>query len=356
MKLLQLILTIGIFSTIYSAQEHQETIARNMHLENRCAVDIGSGSMKVEMVEFDTKQNKIHRALCKPFFVQVPLANDFAQFGQLSNQVQQEAIKAWRDILTVCTENKIEKLSGIATAIFRKATDGGPQLFKQLEEIAESALGKDNVSLKIVTQELEGKLGFLTAAALSPEYNQNDIASCDAGNASFQIALENISGGLVFHEGPIGCASTAKLFIESVRNIPYKKGMYVSELTDEERECYINLLKEYVAGSTEFIQNLSPKKVMGVGCKQCMFAIAAAALGKSTYSPEEVYSMALSYSKLPQSSPKIHILDPEEPETVIVRLILLYVIMSQFQIRELTYKQSTGSALGLLLYTDMWPK
>lgn len=107
--------------------------------------------------------------------------------------------------------------------------------------------------------------------------------------------------------------------------------------------------------SLDFVEkmNLPNKQIVGIGRKS-IFAIAACALGKDTFSKQDVYEVILNLAKLRSDHFDLISLDEDEPETVLLRLILLDVVMSKIDAKHITYKESTMMALGIFLSSDFW--
>ncbi len=325
--------------------------------EKRCAVDIGSGWMKMQTALVDTENNKIIRLLDEPFFSYVPLANYYAQDGELNATIQQQAIEAFNTILLICAQKKIHKICGVATEIFRKAGTSGALLFTTLQTMAQQQFGEQNVHMQLISQELEGKLGFLTAVALCPEIEKSTMLSWDSGNASFQFVMQNKKDEqekyCVF-EGKMGSALAAKLFVEQVRKQSYQRGAPINPIDPKEIDEFIKIVSESFSFSDEFIRDISNMRVIGIGGPTAMFCIASKALGNNSVARQELYDIIGVYAQLEQMSPAILSLDATEPETVLTRLMLLYAVMQKLSIDKVTYKASTGNTLGILLSESFW--
>jgi exopolyphosphatase/guanosine-5'-triphosphate,3'-diphosphate pyrophosphatase len=323
--------------------------------ENRCAVDIGSGWIKMQTALVDTENNRIIRLLDEPFLAYVPLANYYAQDSELSPVIQQKAIAAFGDILKICTQKNISKISGVATEIFRKAGDSGATLFNTLQTMAEKQFGKAHVKLQIVSQDVEGHLGFLTAAALSPELDINNIVSWDSGNASFQFVVRCSFEGYTVFQGKLGCALAAKLFVEGVRKQVYQRGATIGPVTLAEIETFTKLIGDAIPFfAADFAEKRGDKNVLSIGGQTSMFSIASKIIGRNSFSRSELYDALLAYAKLDTMSPQIQQLDAIEPETVIIRLMFLYAVMEKLTIDSVAYKASNGNTLGILLYKPLW--
>ena len=71
--------------------------------------------------------------------------------------------------------------TGVATAAFRKASNGAKFLHRVRDEIG--------IKIFIISQEQEATMGFLTACATSSsELMAQEIVSWDSGGGSFQLA------------------------------------------------------------------------------------------------------------------------------------------------------------------------
>lgn len=326
--------------------------------ERRCAIDIGSGWIKMQMAVVETETNQVVQLLDKPFLKHVPLGNYYAQDKKLSVVIQQQAITAFDEILHLCAEHKIEKVGGVATAVFRKAGESGMALFNALQYHAQKIFGFQNVTLRIINQELEGQLGFMTAASLLPEIDSDSLISWDSGNASFQIVMQdtsNLSGYFVF-EGNIGNALAAKMFVQQVRKQNYTTTNPINPITTYEINKFIEVLTNTLTFPNTLVDTIKNKNmhIIGIGNKTSMFAVAAYATGKNTFTVEDVHSIIQKYAALTNDNPALQNLDTIETESVITRLILLYVVMQKLGIKQVLYKHSIGNTLGILSSYYFW--
>lgn len=323
--------------------------------ERRCAVDIGSGWIKMHMALVDTENNQIIKVLNEPFLSYIALANYYAQDGEINREVQRKVLDAFDKILTLCNQYGIQKMAGVATEIFRKAGDSGLHLFHAIENMAKKQLGIENVSLHIVSQEIEGQLGFLTATALSSEYDCNDIVSWDSGNASFQLVMKDDSKYITYEER-LGSAIAAQLFVEKIRKQPYQRTAPISPIKSEEIEKFIELIFDVIDPSEAFVKKMRSKNcnIIGIGGSSSIFSLASKSIGKNIFSLDKLQKIVYSYASLEQSAYQITHLDPHEPETVMTRLMFLYAIMKRLSIDTIEYKASAGNTLGIFLYKDFW--
>lgn len=318
-------------------------------------MDIGSGEHKMQVADVDTETNTIVRTIaCN--VKGVPLANSFLKEGDLSLSVQNASKQAFKELLQEALDVGATEFGGIATATFRKAPSG-QQLIEELKSEGKKLVNRD-IALSIVTQSIEGQTGYLTAVALSPEFQKDTIVSWDSGNGSFQIVMPHNDGVAIF-EGPVGVASATKTLLEKVRNTPYTNHDPINPITVEE----LNKLLQHLTESFNFPQNLLAKvaqhdtSVVGIGGVTSIFSLGAQATGKSTFTAQEIYTLLTSYClrALDNTAPEILVLDPSDPSTTIVSLALLYSVMDGLSLREVTYKKSIGNTPGIFLTPDFWP-
>lgn len=326
-------------------------------IENRCAVDIGSGWMKMQTAAFDTESNQIIK-LDEPFLDYVPLANYFAQDGMLNDEIQKQAQETFKKIIEICKQKNVTKLSGIATEIFRKAGISGELLFKSLQIMAQKELGIERVNLQLISQELEGELGFLTALALSPELSPKSIVSWDSGNASFQLVMQSKSKAnqYIMFADNIGSAIAAQLFAKAIRKRTYQRGAAINPINPKEIAEFVNLLSESIIVPNDFINEIhaADMNIVSIGNQTSIFCLAANAIGKNKFSSKELKEIINKYAQLEPNSEHIAILDAVEPETVLTRLMLLYAVMKKLSIKSVIYKASIGGTLGILHSKQFW--
>lgn len=308
----------------------------------RAAFDLGSGKFK--MVVADVYGRQVNVKFSK--MIDIKLAEDFASSpnGVLSKKIQKEALRALQELKQDAENYGAQQFCGITTAVFRKAKNG-EKLFEQLRKEA-------GVDLQLVSQEKEGAFGFNTALVLSPELSEENIISWDSGNASFQITAKEADGYIVY-EGPLGNGLIAKAFSEEVRGIPYSKDVLFNPISLAECEELAEVIKQKISLPQWLERKLlcQATAIVAIGDKDSIFAMAAKALGRNEYSIQDVQEVIERLVGL--SSEELSKLR-SAPETVIVRLVLLHTVMEKFGIQTVTFKESTGITLGLLIDPDLW--
>ena len=174
--------------------------ASSCGLETRAAFDVGSGTTKMVLAQFDTCENRVTEVL-KPTLLEsgqpaeheiaVAYKEDLekAPKGQLSASILEEGATAISTLMTEAIRRGATKFAGVATSAFRLAKNKN-----QAVEKIEKATG---IRLEVISQEREAALGFYAGAAVA---NQpiKDILVWDIGGSSMQLSLV-IDGALETH-------------------------------------------------------------------------------------------------------------------------------------------------------------
>ena len=161
----------------------------------RAAFDVGSGATKVTVAVVSPSDGAVVRIL---YSDQTELL--------LRHDLQETKATTGRDMLSdACVGRLLERLAfyaaeargagggddaedsvgavqmvGCATAVFRSAENG--------EEVLERVRSEIEIDVQMVSQELEGRLGFLTAKAVGPaDVKAEELIAWDSGGGSFQI-------------------------------------------------------------------------------------------------------------------------------------------------------------------------
>ena len=151
----------------------------------RAAFDIGSAACKIVVADVDLHAGSVP-AITKIVLserVSVQLSDDLNMGSgvQFSEHALQELREVLLEFKKQALEQGAEQFAGIATAAFRKASNG-PSFLMQIR--------KEGLPLRIMSQEREAWLGFLTANHLCPNVAAYDLVAWDSGGGSFQITTE----------------------------------------------------------------------------------------------------------------------------------------------------------------------
>ena len=180
------------------------------------AIDVGSGMTKFVVGVFTYKDKKIieMEKLEKP----IPYGVDWKRSDDenLSAEIQEQGIQVFREINAILSKWKKQykseypniELTGVGTEVFRKAKNG--------EDFLRRVETETGLKIKLISQELEAKLGFLTGKAalmtidgetLNDKFDYNeekDLVVYDSGGGSFQITWKDRcnkpAGGICMEE------------------------------------------------------------------------------------------------------------------------------------------------------------
>ena len=158
----------------------------------RGAFDIGSGSIKLQVSDVlvsrttTTVIEKTHYSAERP----CAFGSDYLKAtdgdGKLSESIQEKGRQTLRELFNIGEALGCTQYSAVATAVFRKATNGD----SFLNDAVRDALG---INVQIVTHDMEAELGYSTAQAVSQLSN---CIAWDSGGGSFQIIRKQELAGM----------------------------------------------------------------------------------------------------------------------------------------------------------------
>jgi hypothetical protein len=90
--------------------------------------------------------------------------------------------------------------------------------------------------------------------------------------------------------------------------------------------------------------------IIGIGNENFIFAMGATAVGKNTYTKQELWSAIEKHAGKPAS--EMHKFS--KPHESVLGMTLLYTIMDGLGIDQLTYSYANGSCEGLLIDSNYW--
>ncbi len=167
-------------------------------LENRMAIDIGSGSTKmlVAQVNFCLKQiNNIFESKSVGLKLKEIVERNQNTIPKYMLAKISKVILSWkgehRDL-------NIKYFRAIGTEIFRQATNGSEFLDKLSKLI--------QMKVRLIDQSTESKLGFFAAQGVSP-FSQKKVVVWDIGGGSMQLTGLSASGNYIFQKSKVASVS-----------------------------------------------------------------------------------------------------------------------------------------------------
>ena len=309
----------------------------------RAAIDVGSGGLKVTVAKIDPQSKKIHKIIYSKEHA-VPLKRDLqvGGTGQFSQEIQNVALKTLTKLQTDLASYKPEEWKGIATAASRQAKNG-QTMYDQIEQ----ELG---MRISIISQHEEGRLGFMTAAAVSGA-EQEKLICLDSGSGSFQLTTK-IDDNLEVIEGQLGHIPSLEILMK-IRNQTLDLSTPPEPVTLEEAKLLVQEMKKRVPELSDLFRqklNSSDTLVVGIGNENFIFAMGAKGVGKNTYTKEELWSAIEKHAGLPATEMRKF----SKPHESVLGMTLLYTLMDGLDIQELTYCYANGSCEGLLVDEQYW--
>ncbi len=195
---------------------------------------------------------------------------------QFSAAIQKLALETLKAIKQDVIKYQPQEWAAIATAAFRSA-ENSLELFDKFHE----QLG---ISVAIIPQQREGRLGFLTAQTVTGIPKEN-LISLDSGLGSFQLTTE-INGDLEVVESEFAFLSALSSLVKEVRGQVLDQTSSPNPVSLEEAKALISIIKKRMPKiSCEFARKLYDvnSRLVGIGNQNFIFAIAALAIGKATY-------------------------------------------------------------------------
>ena len=309
----------------------------------RAAVDVGSGGLKVTVAKVDPLSKKIKKILYKNE-LSVPLKRDLQVGGgdRFSEEIQQVALNTLKQLQTELAHHNSSEWKGIATAASRQASNAN-EMYEKIEQ----ELG---VGIQIISQNEEGRLGFQTAATVS-SIDENELVAFDSGSGSFQLTTL-IDGNLEVVEGKLGHIPSLEVLM-NLRNKTLDLQTLPDPVTLEEAKTLsLELQKKLPEMSDSFAQKLKRQdvSVVGIGNENFIFAMGAKAVGKDTYTKEELWTAIEKHAgKSPEEMKHF-----SKPNEAVLGMVLLYSIMDGMGIDKLSYYYANGSCEGLLVDSTYW--
>lgn len=177
--------------------------------EVRAAFDIGSGSTKMKVAEFNTCDNTLGNVLLEDQArVNFQESLQASADGTFSEEVREDGMDSLRVLLEKALKQNATRFAGVATAAFRKA--------KNSQEFLNEVDKKLGIHVKVITQEQEAMIGFKGAekATLLPK---SELVLWDIGGGSQQIMFLNEKNEPVIYYGTLAAVSFKNYVISNLQ-------------------------------------------------------------------------------------------------------------------------------------------
>lgn len=310
----------------------------------RAAIDIGSCSTKLCIALVDKETGRTSQILFgEEFPILVGHNLKERNDGTLGDKILLDIENQVRKYHDLALQLGAEKVSGIATAVFRKSTNGRAFIDRVSRDLG--------VDIRVISQQEEVNIGFLTAVTAS-EKDSNDVIAWDSGGTSFQISYHD-GEKLSVYKGPWGGPRVVAEMVSTVQGREFTSTSSANPATIDDVKALCEIIKQGLppisSGLQSKIQELDGSFV-AIGGGTSIFDMAKIALGKNIFDKSEVWSVIESL---------VDKTDEElsgfpEKTMLLPKLTLLYSVMDYFGINSVQNCHAIGSTLGMFMDQNYW--
>jgi exopolyphosphatase/guanosine-5'-triphosphate,3'-diphosphate pyrophosphatase len=310
----------------------------------RAAIDIGSGCTKLCVAVVDIETGRTNQILFgEEYPIHLGLDLKERKDGTLSDKILldlEEQVRRYRNLAWYLGA---EKIVGIATAVFREATNGRAAIEKINRNLGSN--------IRVIPQEEEGNIGFLTAVAASGK-ECHEVIAWDSGGASFQITYRD-GEKLSVYKGAWGGSKVVAEMIQTVQGREFTATISANPATVDDVIALCEIIKQTLPPVSSGLQNKLQEldgSVVGLSGGTSIFDMARIALGKDVFNKEEVWSAIESLAGKTDEE----LIDYPERKYVMPKFALLYTVMDHFGINSVQCCSAIGSTLGMFMEKSYW--
>lgn len=303
----------------------------------RAALDIGSGETKLTVADVDTSTHKVVKVHYQGYKY-VELRNDLAESldGCLSERVENKLIETLLDFKETMTMYAPEQWSGFGTAALRKALNG-----KEFLERVHQATG---ISIHIVPQEEEGRIGFLSAVAASG-LEPDQVIAWDSGSGSFQMTSENDMYGVEFAFVPAW-----EVLVKEIRGEKFNQDVTPNPVSLDESQLLTQKIQdEKLTPAPRWLLETN-KKIVTIGADRSIFRMGQIATGKTQFTRSELLEAIKAHAG--KTDEQLFLF--AEPHKVLVGLSLLHAVMNHCGFENMEFARVNGGCEGLMMLEEYW--
>lgn len=321
------------------------------HIVRRCAFDIGSGGIRMQVADVDLDEHKIVHELFAER-VKVGLRKDLtkSQDSNFSKEIQEETIKVLSDLKNKAAPFNPESYAAVATEAFRIA--------KNANELVKRIFDETGINVTIIPQKDEGILGFFTAATIA-QVNPENIITWETGGGSFQITTK--------------CGDEFSVYEGQLAAVPMKDILVELQGKDVVHTVSPNPISQKMVDlALKRVKEMLPKPPLCLKEKLRNLSTIIIVTGANPFwpNPLDKYSISMVLQRLKD---RLNLTDeeltekdlmncpPDEQQRLapytVSNLILAYGIMDMIGIKEVQYVEvSNGNTTGILLSEKYWKK
>ena len=242
-------------------------------------------------------------------------------------------------------------IAGIATGALRRASNG--------HEIVSLLNAKYGINVRIITQEEEGRLGYLTACTVAGvRLRDMEATVWDSGGASFQLTRASTggTGAVTVLKGPIGTSHVTHALVERIQ----KKGSF--EKTKDPNPCScadIEELREWILSELAPLRDkigcgFVTEDVLCLGGSPGMFFVASVITGTLNLEPGPLWT-AIQQKLVGRTTAEIEsVYGIPGGMMAVPNVCLAVAVMQLFGIQRVRQVVTNGSCIGVASDEDFW--
>eukprot|EP01052_Picozoa_sp_SAG31_P038580 SAG31_NODE_5182_length_2694_cov_25.840848_1_plen_332_part_00 len=290
--------------------------------------------------------------------------------GVLSTDIQQKGVDVLTELKHEATLLGAEQYSGIATEVFRKASNGADYLAQ--------VRAKLGIPVVVVAQEAEARLGWLTAVA-GGRAPAHTVIAWDSGGGSFQITArpktETGSDELLLYMGSWGSTVAAEQLTTAIRGQDFSTFATANPVRLTEARALVDHCKSTLPTAPGWLASLlgcsgeDTATVVGIGGETSLFCILSEVAGLLPPQSDPFsnptneakatgvdLTPAVVWEAIEATTGKS---DGElqqflQANILVPKLCLALAVMEQLGIRHVGYQPACGSCGGLLVHDSYY--
>jgi len=277
-------------------------------------------------------------------------SHDLASNGgeKLSTAMQEEGMRILSKFRKIASGHgcSADDMRGIATAVFRKAKNGGEFLQRIRDELG--------IMLRCIDQKLEGKIGYMTGRAYAKA--GSNVIVWDSGGGSFQITGELKSGEVEMFGGALGSSVVTEMAVKlQGKSFTKVKSPNPMSLPDIEslQKAILSVVSSIPRPAWLAEAIGSGAEVIAIGGATCAFRMCEMATGGQKPFTLPRLEAAIKELKM-RSDAELEQLGYPQETMLLPKLVLIASVMKALGFKSVRYEYTNGSTRGTLATKELW--
>lgn len=295
----------------------------------RAAFDFGGGTTRVLVADIDLKTKKVEKLYNAMITIDY-LGDLFKNSNSFSEEIKTVALECLNELQVAVAAYDPQEYSGAATEAFRLAQNG--------QQFLDTLSRETKIPVKIVSQEEEGNLGFMSAVTYC-NYDPKDTVVVDFGSGSIQVSVLNHDDSFSTFGMKLGSSVINDMIAKQMRGLEKTPGELNPVTKEEAKKVIDHISKELDAMPKELKEIIKSKGKHMTSCR--VFPKAGHRLTREN---------AL------ELLDNIHGRDTYGQKASVASGLFCYTFVSKFAINELLLSGSNneGNTPGILALDKFW--